>query len=175
MQLTGSRRHVSCVIPCCNHRPYLTGLLPRLADALTESGYPWEVLVMDAASTDGTESALRGWCNVDGFRLATHSQRVSRSQAILGGLEAARGDASIVIDARTNHSMDLVRRAITRWTEGARIVVSDHRESHGVTTLHEPLVSDESFGPVIDTRDFAAAPANLVLIDRTVISAILSD
>ena len=53
-QLSGARQTVSCVLPCRDKAHTLAKLLPILSDTLTECGYPWEVIVVDCGSRDGT-------------------------------------------------------------------------------------------------------------------------
>ena len=46
-------------------------LLPILSDTLTECGYPWEVIVVDCGSRDGTDSLMSSWGELPGFRRLT--------------------------------------------------------------------------------------------------------
>lgn len=163
MQLSGQRQRVSCVIPCRNQRELLRGLLPQLADTLTECGYPWEVLLMDSASQDGSFELLQPWSKIPGFRLGAIHAPVSRAQATQLGLRAARGDAAIVLEPRETQTLTFVNQAIERWDNGERVVCV------GRASAPQPLEFMATPRLVAAGPDLLSDGRGLVLMSRLVV------
>lgn len=126
MALKSERRTVSVVLPVRDQLARLRELVPELSDALTENGQPWEILIMDQGSQDGTFAAARGWTSIAGFRLARSMNGCSRAAAIAAGLLRTRGDGVLVLDPALRHAADFVTRALLQWDDGARLIVANH-------------------------------------------------
>lgn len=77
---------ISVVIPCFNAQPYLA---EAIESALTQSRPPYEVIVQDGASTDGTLDVLRGM----GSSVKWFSQPDSgQSEALNRAIQRSSGD-----------------------------------------------------------------------------------
>lgn len=125
-QLSGSRQTVSCVLPCRDNARTLARLLPLLSDTLTECGYPWEVIVADCGSADGTDALMQSWTELPGFRLLPLSAATRTAEAVEAGILAARGDAVILLDPLLPHSPELIPQMILQWENDARLVYARH-------------------------------------------------
>ena len=121
-QLSGARQTVSCVLSCENSARTLSKLLPILSDTLTECGYPWELIVVDAGSTDGTDGLMRAWCDLPGFRFLPLGRPASLAAGFEAGILAARGDAVVLLDPALRHSPELIPQMILQWESNARLV-----------------------------------------------------
>lgn len=176
LELDGTVRKIVCIIPCRNQRRYLSLLLPQISDLLTESGFEWEVLLVDAASDDGSISLLRQWSHEAGFRVAACGVAIHRSEAILAGLSASRGDAVIVLDPHARFRMALLRQALAHWRGGARIVFATHEGGDRVVPLGPESTTDDDLpAEMIDTSDFGEAVGGFVLLDARAVRLLLRD
>ena len=107
-------RLVSFIIPAWNEEALLGHTLQALADAASVLTVPYEVVVADDASTDGTARIARE----HGARVVSVSHRqISATRNT--GARAAQGDLLIFIDADTLVTPDVVRAAVRAVTEGA--------------------------------------------------------
>ena len=88
---------------------------------LTECGHPWEIIVVDARSSDGTQELLKRWSLCPGLREIALNGR-SVDEALSTGLRAARGAAVICVDANLSHSLSLIPQMISHWKSGAEVV-----------------------------------------------------
>lgn len=173
--LDGADRTVSCVIPCRNQRRYLSLLLPQICDVLTETGLPWDVLVVDAASDDGSVSLLRHWSEMPGVRVALSREPVHRAEAIITGLRASRGDATIVLDANARYRMVLLQQAVARWLAGAEIAFATHTGGDRIVTPEQAAAAGLTNEAVIDTCDFDMAVGGMVLMDKAFVQQFLAE
>jgi glycosyltransferase involved in cell wall biosynthesis len=167
----GVIRTVSCIIWCRNDAPKLSGLLPRLNELLTQCGHPWEIIVVDVGSSDGTAELLSRWSEIPAMRSIVLDRRQGDEAALRVGLNAARGDAVIFLDANLHHTLALVAQMISHWEDGAEVVYA----------LREGLPERSSlnwFGPsVFDSITVSDRPlawledcAELTLLSRRVVT-----
>jgi glycosyltransferase involved in cell wall biosynthesis len=173
-QLYGTRRSVSCVIPVHNHLPQLRALLPVLSDLLTECGYPWETIIVDSGSSDGTEHVLRAWCELPGYRLLVIDDDVGRASSIVLGLEAARGDGVILLDAEAAHPLTMISEMVQRWEAGAPAIYAAVDASNGDSELRVPgqgRAAQDASG-FVGLR-LADDRGDLVLLDKTLVRELL--
>lgn len=135
-QLSGSRQTVSCVLPCRDRARALSMLLPILSDTLTECGYPWEVIVVDCSSGDGTDTLMSAWGELPGFRYLPLDGPARLESAFEAGILAARGDAVILLDPSLPHSPELIPAMILQWESDARLVYAARDAGGGSVLRH---------------------------------------
>jgi dolichol-phosphate mannosyltransferase len=140
---------LSFVLPVHDERESLPRLLEELVAALAGAGEPYEILLVDDASRDGSgewiAEAARRLPGVRGLRLA---EREGQSAALAAGFQAARGaifvtldadgqndpadiprllaalrDADVVSGVRARRRDPIVRRASSRIANGVRQAV----------------------------------------------------
>lgn len=172
-QLSGSRQTVSCVLPCENQAHILVKLLPILSDTLTECGYPWELIAVDAGSIDETAAVLDAWTELPGFRCLRPAPQ--QGNGLADGLLAARGDAVILFDAEVRHSPELIPRMILLWEADALLVHARRDPALG----HSVLVHwDEAETARRLARPDFSLPAQcleLGLLDRRLVDTLLQE
>jgi glycosyltransferase involved in cell wall biosynthesis len=172
-QLSGARQTVSCVLPCENHARTLSKLLPILSDTLTECGYPWELIVVDAGSTDGTNGLMQAWCELPGFRYLPLGGPASLGSSVEAGILAARGDAVVLLDPALRHSPELIPQMILQWESDARLVYAQQAGEPGRSTLRQ--WDDALMRQQLSRPDFMLPPQclELGLLDRRLVDSLL--
>src|SRR5580698_11213340 len=94
------RELVSIVIPMLNEREGLRMLFNRIEGVLSNTTANWEIVVVDDGSTDGTREAARE--ELKRFRcwqLIILSRNFGQQPAYRAGIDHARGEAVIFLDA----------------------------------------------------------------------------
>ena len=165
-----TQRTVSCVIWSSNEAPRLSKLLPQLSELLTESGHPWEIVVIDSASSDGTAELLQRWSAIPAIRSVSMAEQTG-DDALTAGLASARGDAVIFLDANLHHTLALIPQMICHWEDGAEVVYALRQGLPERSALNW-------FGPsVFDNLMDSARPldwledcAELTLLNRRVVT-----
>jgi glycosyltransferase involved in cell wall biosynthesis len=121
---------LSVVIPILNEEPLVPELHARVTAAVEPLG-PYEIVVVDDGSTDGTWSRLVAIAAVDPHvRLVRLSRNFGHQVALTAGVEAARGDAVVTIDGDLQDPPEVIPDMVARWQEGYDVVygVRDVRE-----------------------------------------------
>jgi glycosyltransferase involved in cell wall biosynthesis len=172
-QLSGARQTVSCVLSCENSARTLSKLLPILSDTLTECGYPWELIVVDADSTDGTDGLMQAWCDLPGFRYLPLGRPASLAAGFEAGILAARGDAVVLLDPALRHSPELIPQMILQWESNARLVWAQASGEPGRSTLRH--WDDTQMRQQLSQPDFLLPPQcmELGLLDRRLVDGLL--
>ena len=107
---------VSCIIPALNEAANLRQLLPRLAGFLSERFKEWEIVLVDDGSRDDTGALIDEWAaRCPQFYALQLSRNFGKEAALTAGLEAARGDVMVQLDADLQHPPELIDRMIERW------------------------------------------------------------
>lgn len=122
-QLSGSLRHVSCVLMAGGAPESLARTVPRLSDTLTECGYPWEMITLFSAGDRAMARVANGWSRLPGFwSVAIPPGRLGESLGI--ALAAARGDAVMLAGDLEHMPLQQLGSAIGRWEAGCPLVIS---------------------------------------------------
>ena len=92
--------YLSVVAPAHNEKDNLPRLLEEVAAALAQLKHPWEVIITDDASTDGTADVLRELRKkYPPLRVLSMSQRSGQTAAVEAALRRARGTFLAMLDA----------------------------------------------------------------------------
>lgn len=116
-------RSVSIVVPVLNEARSVRALAERLTKVLEALGNPFEVIIVNDGSSDGTIEVLRALNAEDPrFRAISLSRNFGKEIAVAAGLEHATGDAAIIMDGDLQHPPEMIGRFIELWDDGWDIV-----------------------------------------------------
>jgi dolichol-phosphate mannosyltransferase len=93
---------------------------------------PWELVLVDDGSTDGSTDAIRKIAKKDAHvRPVIFARNFGHQIAVTAGLDYARGDAVIIIDADLQDPPAVMLDLIEKWKEGFEVVYAVRREREG--------------------------------------------
>jgi polyisoprenyl-phosphate glycosyltransferase len=131
LELEG-RPELSIVIPVFNEEKVLPVLWERVGGVLDASGISYEIVFIDDGSRDGSWSALNDLRGRDRrVRLVRLSRNFGQQAAITAGLDHARGQACIVMDADLQDPPELIPEMVARWREGFDVVYGVRKARRG--------------------------------------------
>ncbi|MFA4914995.1 MAG: glycosyltransferase family 2 protein [Burkholderiaceae bacterium] len=119
---------LTCIVPAYNEADNLSLLLPTLATTLDIIGLPWEVIVVDDGSQDATAQVMQRWTARRGVTWLRLSRNFGKEAAISAGLEAARGDIVVCLDADMQHPPALIAAMVARWRQGIDMVYAQRTD-----------------------------------------------
>jgi undecaprenyl-phosphate 4-deoxy-4-formamido-L-arabinose transferase len=118
---------VSLVIPVFNEEATLEELYRRVTATLEELGKPYEVIVVDDGSRDGTWAIVERLVGEDGrVRAVRFKRNFGQHPAMHAGLARARGDIVVTMDADLQNVPEDLPRLIAA-VEGGADVASGRR------------------------------------------------
>ena len=115
---------VSVVVPVYNEEANLPELLRRLTSVLDGAGDPYEVILVDDGSRDGSLPILTAGARQrpDRLRVLELSRNFGQHQAILAGFRDVTGDVVVTLDADLQNPPEEIPRLLAKFREGFDVV-----------------------------------------------------
>lgn len=129
---------ISVVAPIFNEQENLPELVRRLTAALEQTAGPWEVILVDDGSTDGSAQLARTFHEQDRrIKVLSLSRNFGHQPAVTAGIHHASGDCVILIDGDLQDPPEVIPALIGKWKEGFQVVLGQRasRPEHGLRGL----------------------------------------
>jgi glycosyltransferase involved in cell wall biosynthesis len=166
----------SIVIPIFNEELLIPDLVKRLREVIDRLDGPAEIVLVDDGSTDGSYplivAANRDDCRFKALQL---SRNFGHQLAITAGMDAASGQAVIVMDADLQDPPEVILEMAARWQDGYEVVYAARKRREG-ETLFKKISASLYYWLLrrIAEIDQPAAVGDFRLIDRKALDAFLS-
>ena len=124
-----SLKLLSVVAPVYNEVATIEQFYARVCAAL--QGLRFEIVLVDDGSTDGSDIELHKLAGNDPrVRVVQLSRNFGHQTALTAGLDHARGDAVVMLDADLQDPPELIPQMLDHWRAGCDVVyaVREHRE-----------------------------------------------
>jgi glycosyltransferase involved in cell wall biosynthesis len=133
---------LSVVVPVYNEEVVLDEFLRRLAPVMDGLSTPWELIYIDDGSRDRTlEVMLRQRGAGAPIGIVALSRNFGKEIALTAGLDHARGEAVVVIDADLQDPPEVIPELVAAWREGYEMVFAQRRRREGETWLKRTTAS----------------------------------
>lgn len=120
-------KRITILVPAYNEAKSLPALLERIYDLIIgkidtsiKGAYEWEILIVNDGSSDGTMDQLaklketyKGLLNY-----LSLSRNFGKENAMLAGMDYAKGDCVVIMDADLQHPVEAIPQMIKYWEEG---------------------------------------------------------
>jgi glycosyltransferase involved in cell wall biosynthesis len=165
---------LSVVAPMYNEESTAQIFYERVCAAL--KGIPFELVLVDDGSTDDTPTILDRLAAADPrVRVVFMSRNFGHQTALTAGLDHARGDAVVMLDADLQDPPETILTLIERWRAGADVVYAVRTTRAGETRFK--LVTARLFYRLMaKVSDVSLAPdaGDFRLMDRRALDALLA-
>ena len=130
-------KKISIIIPAYNEEdslPYLYERLTKLIDDI--KNYEFEILFVNDGSKDKTLEIIKEYRKKDNrFAYVNLSRNFGKEIAMIAGLDYAKGDAVVFMDADLQDPPELLPELIKYWEEGYDDVYARRKTRDGETFL----------------------------------------
>ncbi len=124
----------SIVAPIYNEQESLPELYRRVSEVMDGNGEPWELILVDDGSTDGSTEMILKLAQQDyRVRPVIFARNFGHQIAITAGWDYARGDAVVIIDADLQDPPEVILELAKKWKEGYEVVYAVRAEREGET------------------------------------------
>lgn len=164
----------SIIAPIYNEIDNLPELYRRVKEVMDSSGEPWELILVDDGSTDGSTEKIRELAHMDkAVRPVVFARNFGHQVAITAGWDYARGDAIVIIDADLQDPPETILELAGKWKEGYEVVYAVRVEREGeswfkkftAAMFYRIIYSITDVKIPVDTGDFR-------LMDRKVVDVL---
>lgn len=165
---------VSIIAPVYNEEGNLDTLYARLTEVMDTTGEAWELILVNDGSYDRSAEIMREMQQRDSrIRVINFARNFGHQNAVTAGMDYARGDAVVVIDADLQDPPEVILQLLDKWREGYHVVYAVRKERKGETWFKKSTaklfyrliyrITDVDIP--VDTGDFR-------LMDRQVVAAV---
>ena len=167
---------VTILLPAYNESESIPELKSCMESVVSSnSGYEWEFLLVNDGSTDQTLQLMQQLCAADShYHYLDLSRNYGKEIAIMAGLDYAKGDAVIIMDADMQHPTSVIPQMLSYWEQGYDDVYAQRQTSdeswmkRNTSKAYYKLLQKSTNIPIQrDTGDFR-------LLDRKCIEALRS-
>ena len=155
---------LSLIVPVFNEEEVLPVSYARMSAAMQAlTGYDYEIIYVNDGSRDGTMKQLRAIAKKHKeVRVISFSRNFGHQLAVTAGMDNARGDALIIIDADLQDPPEVIAELVKAWENGADIAYGKRLKREGETVFKKltafcyyRLLNAMSAYPIpLDTGDF---------------------
>ena len=123
---------LSVIVPVFNESAVLADFHRQMSAVMIETGSDYELIYIDDGSSDNSVDQLNEIRKADTHvALIELSRNFGKEIALSAGLDHARGDAVIIIDADLQDPPDLVHTFLEEWRNGYDVVYGRRTDRRG--------------------------------------------
>lgn len=167
---------ISVVVPCFNEEDGIAECHRRLTEILRGFDTWYEIVYVDDGSSDSTPAKLAALHASDpNVTVIELSRNFGHQPAVTAGLEAARGQVVVIIDADLQDPPEVIARMLEKWAEGYEVVYGVRESRDGESGFK--LWSAKLFYRLINALSDVAIPldsGDFRLLDRKAVEAMKS-
>lgn len=169
-------KFLSLIVPVFNEQEVVGVSFERMDAVMKGMGYPYEIIYVNDGSRDDTMKQLRKIAKANPqVKVRSFSRNFGHQLAVTAGMDIARGDALIIIDADLQDPPEVIPELVKAWENGADIAYGKRAKRQGETIFKKftafcyyRLLRSMSAYPIpLDTGDFR-------LIDKKVAEVFLN-
>ena len=166
---------LSLIVPVYNEEEVLPESFRQMDAEMKKIGYPYEIIYVNDGSRDGSMKILRGIAKENPqVKVRSFSRNFGHQTAVTCGMDAAKGDALIIIDVDLQDPPEVIGEMVKAWEGGADIAYGKRLKRKGETIFkkvtafmyYRVLKAMSATAIPLDTGDFR-------LIDRKVADVFL--
>ncbi len=175
-EIAGSRELdlLSVVAPVYNEEALIDEFYTRVRGAL--EGVQFELVLVDDGSTDGSSAVLERLATGDPrVHVVSLSRNFGHQTALTAGLDHARGDAVVMLDADLQDPPELIPRMLDHWRAGCDVVYAVREQREGESRFK--LTTARWFYSIFDKLaqvELQHNSGDFRLLDRAPLDALLS-
>lgn len=125
------KKLVSVIAPTYNEAKNVPVLARRIHNAMTKAGMPYELVIVDDDSPDGTYRIAKSLSKKYNVRAFLRKKERGLSSAMLYGFKKARGNVVGWIDADLQHKPELIPKLVKAITEEGYLMAIGSRLAKG--------------------------------------------
>jgi len=137
---TAVEPYLSVVIPVYNETKRLAGSVPTIIDYFEAQSFPYELVIVDDGSSDGTANMARDlFASVKNLRVIESKPNRGKGHAVKVGMLAARGKFRLFCDADLSTPLEELEHFWPWFDSGYKVVIGSRKMKGATIERHQPL------------------------------------
>lgn len=130
---------LSIIIPAYNEEKRLLSTLDKIRAYLFNQGFPYEIIIVDDGSTDGTLQMVRNFgCSDNHVVILANERNRGKGYSVRKGMLSGRGEYIFFTDADLSTPIEEIEKCLPYLTNGYDVVIGS-RSMHGsYITIRQP-------------------------------------
>jgi dolichol-phosphate mannosyltransferase len=161
---------LSIIIPIYNEEGNIPVLYERLSKVMKDLGESYELVFINDGSRDNSLALVMELAQKDeAVKYLDFSRNFGHQIGVTAGIDAAKGDAMVIIDADLQDPPELILEMFEKYKEGFEVVYAKRRKRKG-ETIFKKLTARLFYRTLakITTLDIPLDTGDFRLIDRKV-------
>lgn len=163
------------ITPIHNEEDNITPLYERICAVMDSAGEDWELIMVNDGSYDRSPHVLAELAAEDErVKVINFARNFGHQIAVTAGLDYARGDAVVLIDADLQDPPEVILEMIERWQAGYEVVYAVRSERKGESwfkrltarAFYRFIYRITDVNIPLDTGDFRLMDARVVRVLR---------
>lgn len=129
---------VSIIVPTYKEAGNITYLVGRIENIIQQYKFKTELIIVDDDSRDGIQRIVaelnKSWIN-----LIVRKKQKDLSRAVLEGINCAKGQICVIMDADLSHPPEAIPQMVKRLKEGCDFVIGSRYVKGGSTDIKRGL------------------------------------
>lgn len=122
------------IAPIYNEIENIEVLHQRVSEVMDSTGEPWEFVMVDDGSSDGSTKAILDLKSKDEKIVPViFARNFGHQIAVTAGLDHSKGEAVVIIDADLQDPPEVILDLIAKWKEGYEVVYAIRSKREGET------------------------------------------
>jgi dolichol-phosphate mannosyltransferase len=165
---------ISVVIPIYNEAPVIDELLARTVNALKKIEEPFEIIIVDDGSEDGSLEKLLRYRNRDKrIKVIELSRNFGHQAAFTAGIKRASGEYTVMMDGDLQDAPEFIRDMYEKIKSGEFDIVNGYRKTRAETGIRGLMfwLFHKLFAVITNTRDVEKI-GNFSMLNRSALEAL---
>lgn len=171
-----SSKLISIVVPMYYEEKVAHECYRRLRKVMYDNDINYEFIFVNDGSKDKTFEILNEIAQKDkNTKIISFSRNFGHQIAVTAGIDKARGDAVIIIDADLQDPPEIIPKMIKLWSEGYQVVYAKRKKRKGESAFK--IITARIFYRILDKMtniDIPLDTGDFRLIDRQVVKVLRS-
>jgi polyisoprenyl-phosphate glycosyltransferase len=164
---------ISIVVPAYNEEKNIPLVYKEIKEVFSKlANYDWELIFVDDGSSDDSEIVLAELTSADQrIKSIQFSRNFGKEAATSAGIDAAMGEAVLMIDADLQHPCELIPEFIDNWEKGADVVVGVRNKNKNEGLIKK--IGSFIFYKIMNTigeREITPNATDFRLLDKKVVA-----
>ncbi|HZZ42422.1 MAG TPA: glycosyltransferase family 2 protein [Tepidisphaeraceae bacterium] len=165
---------LSIVVPAYNEEEVLPMFRRRMTEFMNALTCPAELIIVNDGSADGTLKLLADWATDEArVKVLSLARNFGHQAAVTAGLDAATGDAIVIMDADLQDPPEVVREMIVQYRAGYDVVYGQRAGREGESAMKKLTAwGFYRFMRTFIHKDLPADAGDFRLVSRTCLDAL---